>query len=56
MNTRPNPNDLYLIEIEARRLRAEAVREMFSALGRAVSGLVRTISAQFAGGRHGRAA
>jgi len=27
------------IEAEARRMRAEAIREMFSALGRALSGL-----------------
>lgn len=34
-----NPTDLHRIEIEARRMRAEAVRDMFAALVRAVSGL-----------------
>ena len=40
MTQRPTPTDLYLIEIEARRLRAEAVREMFAALLRGLSGLL----------------
>ena len=31
--------DYHRIEAEARRMRAEAVREMFSALARAVAGL-----------------
>ncbi len=35
----PTPADIHRIEMEARRLRAEAVREMFVALGRAVAGL-----------------
>ena len=34
-----NPSDLHRIEIEARRLRAEAARDMFAALVRSVSGL-----------------
>lgn len=37
--TNINPRDLHLIELEARRMRAETVRRMFAALVRAVSGL-----------------
>jgi hypothetical protein len=35
----PTPADIHRIEMEARRLRAEAVREMFAALGRTVAAL-----------------
>ncbi|MEM9013190.1 MAG: hypothetical protein AAGE18_18375 [Pseudomonadota bacterium] len=33
----PNPNDLAAIELQARKLRAEAVRHAFAALGRAIA-------------------
>ena len=35
----PNYDEFHRIELEARRMRAEAVRDMFAALVRAVSGL-----------------
>jgi hypothetical protein len=35
----PHFDELHRIELEARRLRAEAVREMFAALVRGISGL-----------------
>ena len=35
----PHFDELHRIELEARRLRAEAIRDMFAALVRSVSGL-----------------
>jgi hypothetical protein len=35
----PHFDELHRIELEARRLRAEAVRDMFAALVRGISGL-----------------
>lgn len=34
-----NPHDIHRIELEARRMRAEAFCAMFAALGRSISGV-----------------